>query len=503
MQDAPARNNGGTPLFSIIIPLEYHRGQWEQSWLGWTSQTADKSLYEIILVVPPDFKTREELEALAADKARIEFTESEHDIGLCAFGATKARGRHLFFTESHCWPEPNVIELCIRAIDAHPDWAGFSCHSVPICHNRLSVAEAAMYQADIEFGMKQHPWRKVLDQCFVTRRDVYWECGGLREELGHFAEWVLAAAYHARGYAIGYLEEARFHHYYIGEIGELKTFTLDFVQGEIRYLGEARRDPGSELLDVPVEWSERDKRDASLARHALNALLRYSLAGRGWKRPDEKLRAFRRWVAPALLGDLPARVSARLAALGARAVLSLLTIVGASNAIERWLRRYIASLIRLQRLDCIHRLRQVPIPTAGPLGEHVIAQAGFHEVEVSAGHTFRWSEPQAALRINGRPGRNTVCIRSPALRASLERIGAYFYLDGARVDPAAIVIGRDSYTLELDLPSSGTAILAWICPPFSGSGDARHLGLAVMSIDLERKREPGDANPFPAAVATG
>src|SRR3569832_1827864 len=106
MQDAPARNNGGTPLFPIIIPLEYHRGQWEQSWLGWTSQTADKSLNEIILDVPPEFKTREELEALAADKARIEFTESEHDIGLCAFGATKARGRQLFFTESHCWPEP-------------------------------------------------------------------------------------------------------------------------------------------------------------------------------------------------------------------------------------------------------------------------------------------------------------------------------------------------------------------------------------------------------------
>jgi hypothetical protein len=48
---------------------------------------------------------------------------------------------------------------------------------------------------------------------------------------------VLAAAYHARGYAIGYLEEARFHHYYIGEIRELKTFTIDFVQGEIRYRG--------------------------------------------------------------------------------------------------------------------------------------------------------------------------------------------------------------------------------------------------------------------------
>ena len=243
MQDVPAPYGGESPLFSIIIPLEHHRGQWELSWLGWTSQTADKSLYEIILVVPPDFEALNELKALAGGKARLEFTNSDHDIGLCAFGAAKARGKYLFFTESHCRPEPDVMEACIRAIGARPDWAGFSCQSVPICHNRLSVAEAAMYQADIEFGMKQHPWRKVLDQCFVTRRDAYWECGGLREELGHFAEWVLAAAYHARGHTIGYLEEARFHHYYIGEIGELKTFTLDFVRGEIRYLSEAHNDP--------------------------------------------------------------------------------------------------------------------------------------------------------------------------------------------------------------------------------------------------------------------
>src|SRR3954451_2379099 len=134
----------------------------------------------------------------------------------------------------------------------------------------------------------------ILDQCFVTRRDVYWECGGLREELGHFAEWVLAAAYHARGHSIGYLEEARFHHYYVGEIDELKKFTLDFVQGEIRYLGEARSDPGSELLDVPIEWSSRSEAGTSLARNALNALLRSSLAG-GGGRPGEKLLALWRW----------------------------------------------------------------------------------------------------------------------------------------------------------------------------------------------------------------
>src|SRR5215831_8727251 len=140
------------PLFSVIVPLEYHRGQWEQSWQGWMSQTIARPLYEIILVVPPDFSLRENLSALAGGEARLEFADSAHDIGLCAVGATRARGKYLFFTESHCWPEPDVLALCVQAFEEHPEWSGFSCKSIPVCHNRLSEAEAVMYQADIDFG---------------------------------------------------------------------------------------------------------------------------------------------------------------------------------------------------------------------------------------------------------------------------------------------------------------------------------------------------------------
>ena len=493
MQDVSARYDGGSPLFSIIIPLEYHRGQWEQSWLGWTSQTADKSLYEIILVVPPDFKTRDELKVLAGDEARLEFTDSEHDIGLCAFGATKARGSYLFFTESHCWPEPNVIELCIRAIEAHPDWAGFSCHSVPICHNRLSVAEAAMYQADIEFGMKQHPWRKVLDQCFVTRRDVYWECGGLREELGHFAEWVLAAAYHARGHVIGYLEEARFHHYYIGEIGELKTFTLDFVRGEIRYLGEARRDPGSELLEAPIEWSQPDDFDVALARSALGARLRSARA------VGERLQTLMRWGVTASVGDRFARSSARFSAVYARCVLTMLIVAGSDDGIARWLKRYIASLIHFQRLDCIQRGSEPAGAKLPRLGDQVMAQAGFHAHEVWQGRSFRWSEPEAALRIKVPPGPSIIRIVSPEIREPLDRIGVEFHLDGVRVPDAAITIDVDAFVLQLDRPSSGTAILAWTCPRFAAAGDDRRLGLPVAEISVTAG-EGASCAPSPTAV---
>ncbi|SCB52428.1 hypothetical protein GA0061098_101778 [Bradyrhizobium shewense] len=489
MQNARAPCIGESPLFSIIIPLDDHRGQWRQSWLGWTSQSVDRSLYEIILAVPPDAQLRADIEALVGHDAHLEYSESNHDIELSALGAAKARGSYLFFTESHCRPEPDVLELCLRAIEDHPDWSGFSCRSIPVCHNALSEAEAAMYQSDIEFGMKVHPWLKVLDQCFVTRRDVYEECGGLRTDLGHFAEWVLAASYYARGHVIGYLDGACVHHYYVGRLDELETFTLDFVQGQIRYLSEARDDPGSELLEIPLDWSKQGEFDASLARHALKALVRDSLAGRGWKRPDEMLRAFLRWVAPALFGGLGTRAAARLGVIRAHTVLTALERIGSSEAIGRWMKRYIAALIRLQRFDCISHLSRQGRPAAGLMGKHVLAQIGFHAEESSAGHTFRWSEPQAALRIEGPPGRNIVRIRSPALRAPLEAIGAHFYLDGAPVDPAAIVIGCDSYTLSLDLPPSGIATLAWSCPVLRGVGDSRPLGLSIVAIDVGGEAE--------------
>ena len=110
----------------------------------------------------------------------------------------------------------------------------------------------------------------------------------------------------------------------------------------------------------------------------------------------------------------------------------------------------------------------------------------------AAGHTFRWSEPQAAVRIKGLPGRNTVCIRILTVREPLDEIGTQFYLDGARVDPSAIDIGFDRYTLSLDLPKSGVATLAWACPVLRGVGDVRRLGLSIVAIDVNQDACDGD-----------
>ena len=59
-----------------------------------------------------------------------------------------------------------------------------ACHSVPITNNLLSKVEAEWYGRDIEFGMTEHPWRKVLDQCFVVRRSAYFQAGGFDPASG-------------------------------------------------------------------------------------------------------------------------------------------------------------------------------------------------------------------------------------------------------------------------------------------------------------------------------
>ena len=255
-----------TPLVSVIIPLEFHRGQWERCWQGWQRQTLDKAAFEIIMVVPPDFPDRDRLSELAGPAPCLEYSQHSHDIALCADGAATARGKFLFFTESHCWPEPDVLELCLQAFHTHADWAGFSYRSVRVSHNRLSQVEADMYEADIEYGMRIHPWRKILDQCFVTRREAYEQCGGFKPDFGHFAEWMLAASYFERSHKIGYLPEARIHHYHLGSLADLNSFTRDFVRGEASYFSEDRHGPGDNLLEIPPELICRGNFDRDMAQ---------------------------------------------------------------------------------------------------------------------------------------------------------------------------------------------------------------------------------------------
>jgi hypothetical protein len=474
-----------TPLFSVIVPLEYHRGQWERCLLGWQAQTVPKTQYEMILVVPPHFSEQEKLLALLGPRDRLEYSTERHDISLCAIGAARAHGQFLFFTESHCWPEPDVLEKCLQAFTTHPEWVAFSCRSIRIAHDRLSNAEADMYEADIEFGMKSHPWRKILDQCFVTRRAVYEECGGLKSELGHFAEWVLAANFAGFGHKIGYLPEACLHHYYIGQLAELRTFTRDFIIGEMRYFAKDTHDPGGHLLEVPPEWSCQGNWDRRLAQRLLRIAMCDMLAPsfRRLQHPLAFLRTPARWLMPTIAGENPAIAGAAVKVGLARVMANLAALAGSKARLGAAFKNYVAALIRRQRLICLKSERGTATKTDftsrvdSKSGWDAFApgNAGFYPIETYRETRFRWSEPAAIMLAWMSEGRH--CIRIECLRAGLR-----FYVNEQPLSDRDVSIGLDTIDITFDLAQSGHCTLGWTCLRFRVKGDSRWLGLPIKRI---------------------
>src|SRR5688572_13985221 len=145
--------------FSVIIPLEFHRGQVEACLLRWAhDQTYARGKYEIIAVgcrYSLDQDTLSILESKLGPHDRLLLYDEPHDMALCAHAAEQAAGEVLFFTESHCLPEPDILSIADETLRAHPEWAGFSCRSLRVTHNYLSIIEADMYEADIRYGMEE------------------------------------------------------------------------------------------------------------------------------------------------------------------------------------------------------------------------------------------------------------------------------------------------------------------------------------------------------------
>jgi hypothetical protein len=310
-------------------------------------------------------------------------------------------------------------------------------------------------------------------------------------DFGHFSEWVLAATYFECGLKIGYLPEARIHHYYIGYLPELKTFTLDFVEGEIRYFSQQRREPGSTLLEPPPELICQDNFAPDMARGilrmAVRDILTSSVAYRRWK---QGMFAIGRWAAPAMFGDGIARGTCAVVTLYARLGVMLALVIGSREWLSVRFKLYIAALIQFQRLNCIRaeRLSRAVVGTPDSIcgldRNAVLNQTGFYPLEEYQGIQFRWSETAAAVRIRTDKGSQSVRIKCVPIR-KLSEMDLRFYLDGKRVPGDAISIDANNFEIRFDLAKSGTHKLGWICRPFKAAADRRRLGLPIMQVGVQ------------------
>lgn len=481
---------GPHPLFSVVIPLEFHRGRIDECLCAWTTgQTCAADQYELVVVAPERFEPTRlaGIGSLLRGHDVLLRDASNHDMGLCVAGAKAARGRILFFTESHCWPEPDALEQAERALREHPEWAGFSARSIRVTHNRLSEVEADMYEADIEHAMLHHPWRKILDQCFVVRRKAYDESGGFEAELGHFAEWLLAARFFRKDLQVGYVPAVRVHHYYIGDFREIEEFTDDFTTGQARFLARQVSDRCSAMFPEVPYWSQA----GDWERAAAGPMIR--LAARAPASTVDRAREVLRWLCVAVLGFRVALYAAGLRALRARWRLWWSLRFAAREERHAAMREYCVAVVRRCGARLLARSR--PLPRAAGydsirFGEFLLhPAAGFHLREEWKGRPCRWSAPEAMVRLVLEPGTYRLRLSWLPVRPTADADPTFFW-DGMPIPVERTAIGDHSATFHVEVRGERPSWLGWTCRRFPATGDERRLGLLMDRMEWAREGHP-------------
>jgi hypothetical protein len=484
--------------FSVIVPLEFHRGQIEPSLRQWTrGQTYPRDRYEVIAAAcrhSLSADARLTLSSLITVPDRLLLYDAPHDMALSACAAREAVGDVLVFTESHCLPDPTFLARADESLLDHPEWAGFSGRSLRITHNALSIVEADVYEEDIRHGMEEHPWRKILDQCFVVRKTAYDDAGGFRAALGHFAEWHLAAGMHYRGDCIGYAPLVRIWHYYAGDCREIVDFARDFARGEMTYHATFVDDECRTYFDEPIEWSRRHHWMPAFTRTAVP--LAWQARPRtvpASLRPGEvtrRIRLLAEWVLRASFGAAPDVLLAFGRFQMALWALRLGLRLGAgSTTLRAGLLRLVDACVRLERVRFVrtwlHTASHVPAlpavafrsPAWRPECSNVFRSAGIHPLEVWQGRRFRWSEPVGMVDVGLAPGDYRFTLEWLPVKP-IENLRVY--VDGRHVE--IVRVGCQA-TGGFTVDTQGSVRFSWTCEPWKPQGDSRLLGLPVVAID--------------------
>lgn len=500
--------------FSVVIPLEFHRGIAEKCIASWAqSQTFSRGDFEIVIAAPEGHNPTElkRIAGLLSEYDVLLSIAAHHDMGLIAEGAKKARGEFLVFTESHVWAEGDFLEQADQVLREFPAWCGFSGRSIPITHNLLSEIEAEMYSRDISFNLQNHQWLKVLDQCFVISARDYHAVGGVEPEYGHFAEWLLAARLHRAGLIVGYDARPAIRHYYIGDLQDLEEFTLDFAQGQMLFARRSAEDRCGDLFDEVPQWVGRNERDPDVS----SAMLRVLVCDFRGRVASLDFRGLARWP----WSECAFWLSRRFSPSWIKTTLLKLRLSFTRVLTRRFLakqnreasRKYFLRLMGL----CVEFAREAflashcckPAQFSSPVKNHSewragrwekLAATGLHGLERLETLNFRWSRPSAMLQLPYVPSPALVSIKWAFPPTQSVR----FYVDGKLVRASRIRC-PDALRTEISLPSGGAAkSLSWICLATSGANDERKLGLAVARVCVRPTTSKNISDREPAAEET-
>jgi len=493
---ADPANRAAQPELSIILPLVEHRGHALASVRSWaTGQSHARSAIELVVLSDgSEPRLDASVRALLAEHDQFVIAAGASLMALLHSGAERARGAVLLFTEAHCEAERGagaavLHHLAERGVD------GVSLGTVSRSRNHLARMEDRMFARHMAPMLAPEHWYKIMLRAFAIRRDCYFAAGGLRPELGLFAEPAFAMALHRLGRPIEIIDTAKVIHHsntkWRSSYGDVQSH----ARGQCAFRAASPAEYSRYLGALP-EWRHRGGASARFARSAWSDCVAAAATADGW--------GARRLAAMGVAQLTPA------VALGRHAPAFPIAARLGAAALRRWFWRWHGAR-RDRAFDDVHRrmvlharMRAVldfPASPPRPIGIGRVAAPdladedlfGFYSAETIAAGTFRWSAPMALIPLDLAPGRYAITFETRGVRWDLGDGALAAALNGRALPSAAIAIGADAVSLDLvvdaSLPRPQRLLL--LCAPLRkprNTADRRPLGLPVFSIAIAPAR---------------
>jgi hypothetical protein len=500
-----------SPSLSVILPLVDVRGAAEAAIHSWRAQRSAENPFEIVVVENghrPALLQR--VRALLDAEDQVVPCRSINEAVLYNAGAKAARGEVFVFSEAHVLAKPGCVDAIRDSFDKREVDVGClaSTH-----HTRTLLAELDARLGEQEASALQAlgTWRQVGLRGFAIRAELFRAFGGFEESYNRFAETVLAVRLDAAGCRIDYLEEAIIDHVDTDSFLHLQSALVGGAIGECAWW-EAEPEVARRYFGANPPWREEGTPPPHLALRMMRDLwrvLRHDRTRSGWRSQlHAAVRLLPQLVKSALLGRrasvLVARMFATLAGwrlLRCLAPLHRLPDGACPELIERYLvvrkayvrcgvREYLAS-----RNESSLSLDHGKCPSIPLTSLDEASLVGFFPPESWQEQSYRWSGPIGVLvlplearchrfRIDIRPT-GTWSVRHPRL-----------FFNGQPLPPESI-LEKDGH-LIFEVPGSmfdtrGKQRLTFTCEPFvparHGLSDPRHLGVAVIALQVEALAE--------------
>ncbi len=181
---------------SVVTPfIPQRRREFLNFLSSLSAQNFSRELWELVVVVDGQEPLGLEVEVALAQISQLRVyalarppeCKSFRLSKLRNFGASRARGKFLLFSDSDLWLGPQLLQAVDRALGDRDDWVQLLRQQTSKLLGRLDGQHWRQFASDnFRWNEERAPWRWASSYCFALRKESFFELGGFEESFSQY-----------------------------------------------------------------------------------------------------------------------------------------------------------------------------------------------------------------------------------------------------------------------------------------------------------------------------